>query len=219
MTTSTIVLLIYLLFLVPAMLVGFGFARRKLFRPHHKLVMTTITLVNWVLIIVVMIGSYGGNVAPYLSTGITQPSLLLPTLHLITGATAQFLATYLVILMWFEKSLPKFMVTHKIKTPMRLTLSLWLITAVLGLGIYVVWNAPSSSADNIAPVATDEVPVATDEAPVDSTAEPVMTEAVPMDEPVMTDEPVATEEIAATEAVIVTEEPVATEEPVTTPES
>lgn len=208
MTTSTLVLLIYILFLVPTMLVGFGFARRKLFRPHHKLVMTTITLVNWVLIIVVMIGSYGGNVAPYLSTGITQPSLLLPTLHMITGAIAQFLATYLVILMWFEKSLPKFMVTHKIKTPMRLTLSLWLITAVLGLGIYIVWNAPSSSADNIAPVATDEVPL--------STEEPISTEAVPMDntpEPVMTDEPVSTEEPVATD------EPVSTEEPITTPES
>ncbi len=195
MTTSTIVLLIYLLFLVPAMLVGFGFARRKLFRPHHKMVMTTITLVNWALIIAVMIGSYGGNVAPYLSTGISQPSLLLPTLHLITGAIAQVLATYLVILMWFEKSLPKFMVTHKIKTPMRLTLSLWLITAVLGLGIYIVWNAPASSADSLAPVATDEVPVATDVVPTDSTTEPVMTEeSVSDDEPVMTDEPVETEE-------------------------
>ncbi|HRF97330.1 MAG TPA: hypothetical protein PLZ51_19110, partial [Aggregatilineales bacterium] len=140
MSTSTIVLLIYIFFLVPSMLMGFGFARRKLFRPHHKLVMTGITLTNWALIITVMIGSYGNNVAPYLSTGIEQPSLLLPTLHLITGATAQFLATYLVIMMWFEKSLPKWFVIHKIKTPMRLTLGLWLLTAVLGLGIYFVWN-------------------------------------------------------------------------------
>lgn len=56
--TSTTVLLIYIFLLVPAMLVGFGFARRKLFVPHHKLVMTSITAINWVLIAWVMVGSY-----------------------------------------------------------------------------------------------------------------------------------------------------------------
>lgn len=195
MTISTLILLIYILFLVPAMLVGFGFARRKLFRPHHKLVMTSITLANWVLIIAVMLGSYGGNVAPYLSTGIGQPSLLLPTIHMVTGGIAQILATYLVILMWFEPALPKFMVTHKIKTPMRLTLSLWLITAVLGLGIYIVWNAPASSAENITPVITEE---ASPDAPsVVSTPDVVVTDA-----PVATIEPVSTTDV----------QPVATED-------
>ncbi|MDZ4672679.1 MAG: hypothetical protein SH821_17595 [Phototrophicales bacterium] len=194
MSTSAIVLLIYILFLVPAMLVGFGFARRKLFRPHHKLIMTSITMINWVLILVVMAGSYSNNVAPYLSTGIEQPSLLLPTLHLITGATAQFLATYLVILMWFEKSLPKFMVTHKIKTPMRLTLSLWLITAVLGIGIYIVWNPPASSADALSPVSTEEAPISTDEAPSDATLEPVMTDEMPVSTEEAVVAPVATQD-------------------------
>lgn len=190
MTTSTLVLLIYLLFLVPAMLMGFSFARRKLFRPHHKWVMTGITLANWVLIIAVMLGSYGGNVVPYLSMGIGQPSLLLPTIHLVTGGIAQMLATYLVILMWFEPALPKFMVTHKIKTPMRLTLALWLITAMLGLGIYIVWNAPASSAASITPVITEEASV------------------VGTPDGVVTDAPVATIEPVSTAAI----QPVATED-------
>jgi hypothetical protein len=204
------------------MLMGFGFARRKLFRPHHKLVMTGITLTNWALIITVMIGSYGNNVAPYLSTGIEQPSLLLPTLHLITGATAQFLATYLVIMMWFEKSLPKWFVIHKIKTPMRLTLGLWLLTAVLGLGIYFVWNAPSSAGDLASPVSTDEAPISTEAVTGDSTTEPVVTEEGTPAAIEGTVEPVVTEE--GTAEPVATEEgtPAAVEgtvEPVTTPES
>jgi hypothetical protein len=89
-----------------------------------------------------------------------------------------------------EKSLPKFMVTHKIKTPMRLTLALWLITAMLGLGIYIVWNAPASSAESIAPVITEEASVV-------STPDVVVTDA-----PVATIEPVSTADV----------QPVATED-------
>jgi hypothetical protein len=44
------VLVAYVFLLIPLMLIGFGFARRKLFVPHHKLVMTIITIANWFLI-------------------------------------------------------------------------------------------------------------------------------------------------------------------------
>jgi len=237
MSTSTIVLLIYIFFLVPAMLVGFGFARRKLFRPHHKLVMTSITIINWILILIVMQASYRSVVAPTLPDGLSEAMYLIPTLHLVTGGIAQLLATYLVIMMWFEKSLPKWFVIHKIKTPMRLTLSLWILTAVLGLGIYIVWNAPVGAGDNLSPVSTEEAPISTEEAPVnpdatpDGTLEPVATvESTPEGtlEPVITpegtpasvegtpSEPVSTPE-ATSEATQVADSQAV--EPVSTPES
>src|SRR5260221_12794812 len=100
MTTSDLVLLAYIFLIVPAMLVGFVFARRKMFEPYHKLTMTTITIVNWLLIIFVMLVTYRRDVLPSIPQNLNQPSGLIPTLHLIPGLIAQLLATYLVIRMW-----------------------------------------------------------------------------------------------------------------------
>lgn len=173
MSPSTIVLAIYIIVLAPAMLLGFGFARRKLFVPAHKFVMTGVTLANWVLIVGLMIGSYANNVAPGIPTYISDIRNLLPTIHLVTGGIAQLLATYLVILMWTERTALEGLLPFrikKIKTPMRLTLALWLTTVVLGVGIYFVWDSGSSSAQTAPPQSTAEAPEST-EAPQASTTE------------------------------------------------
>ena len=102
--SSDLNLLAYILLIVPVMLAGFVFARRKQFRPHHMLVMTTITLVNWVIILLLMAGRYADSVAPHLKEGLGEPARLVPSIHLVFGAAAQVLATYLVILMWTEKT-------------------------------------------------------------------------------------------------------------------
>lgn len=160
--TADLTLIAYLLLLVPGMVIGFFFARRKWFEPHHKLTMTTLTLINWGLIAFVMIVSYSRTVAPQLPAGLSQLDLLLPTIHLITGLSAQCLASYLVIRMWFENSLPDALKVSNIKRYMRLTLALWLITVVLGVTTYVVWyvaapDAGITPAEVQAPVETPEV--------------------------------------------------------------
>lgn len=160
---ADLTLLAYVLLLAPAMLVGFFFARRKWFEPHHKMTMTTITLVNWVLIIALMLGSYAQGVLPNLGANLSNPVFLLPTLHLITGALAQITATYLVIRMWFEDGLPDWFKVQNIKRPMRFTLAAWLVTVLLGVGIYVTWYVGQPAPAQDAPVATQEA-VATDEA-------------------------------------------------------
>jgi plastocyanin len=126
--------------IVPAMIVGFIFARRKMFVPYHKLTMTTITIVNWILIIGVMIVTYSRDIEPQLPQNIGLPSVLIPTLHLIPGAIAQLLATYLVIRMWFENQLPGWFKVNNIKLFMRTTLALWLTTVVLGVLTWAVVN-------------------------------------------------------------------------------
>ena len=136
MQKNDLVLLAYIVLIVPAMLVGFVFARRKMFEPYHKFTMTAITIVNWLLIIFVMMVTYSallGHPQP-----ITQPVMLFPTLHLISGLIAQLLATYLVIRMWFENQLPEALKVKNIKLYMRTTLALWLLTAVLGLVTWAV---------------------------------------------------------------------------------
>jgi hypothetical protein len=104
MSMSTVTLLIYILLLAPAMIVGFVFARRKLFAPYHKFTMTGITLFNWVLIVLLMLVSYRNFVLPGLPDNLSDIRNLLATVHLATGAIAQLLATYLVILMWTEST-------------------------------------------------------------------------------------------------------------------
>jgi len=132
-TKSDLVLLAYIVFLVPLMLVGFGYARRKKFEPHHKLVMTSVTIINWVLILFIMAVTYLRDVAPQLSDHLNSSLVIIPSIHLIVGGIAQLLATYLVVRMWFEKQLPSWIKVKKIKPYMRVTLVLWLLTAVLGL--------------------------------------------------------------------------------------
>src|SRR5258708_38652789 len=135
MSTTDLVFLAYVVLIVPAVLVGFIFARRKMFEPYHKFTMTTITIVNWLLIIFVMFVSYRDYVLPEIPKNLGQLNILIPTLHLIPGLLAQLLATYLVIRMWFERQLPDWFKVKNIKLVMRTTLALWLLTFIIG-----IWN-------------------------------------------------------------------------------
>jgi len=216
---ADLTLLAYILIIVPIMLIGFYFARRKWFVPHHKLAMTGVMLFNWVFIIFVMAVSYSDAVAPNVPDNLDQTATWLPTVHLVFGATAQLLATYLVGRMWFENVLPSWSKVKNIKLYMRATLVLWLATAGLGIGLYVNWYTPvvadSSSGTGI-PVSTEEpnsdsAPISTEEA--DSAEQPTETEAAePSAAPIATEEPESADASTETEEPAQSDEPVATEE-------
>jgi uncharacterized membrane protein YozB (DUF420 family) len=173
LVTSDYVLIAYIFFLVPAMLVGFGFARRKLFVPHHKLTMTTIMIVNWFLIISVMFVTYGRSVAPKIPGELGSVLIWLPALHGLLGIVAQVVATYLVIRMWFENVLPDWVKVKNIKRYMRFTLAGWLLTAVLGMGVWFVYYREFRATPVVAPSPT---PVGTPAATQDANATPAKTE-------------------------------------------
>jgi uncharacterized membrane protein YozB (DUF420 family) len=162
---ADLTLVAYIVLILPALVIGLFFARRKMFEPHHKVVMTAITLFNWVLIIFVMAASYSQHVKPQIPENLGQPVYLIPTIHAITGGLAQLLATYLVLRMWFEKSLPSWFKVQNIKLFMRATLALWLITTLLGVALYITWYTGGEPAGDEVPP-----PVATEEAaaPVDA---------------------------------------------------
>lgn len=193
---ADLTLLAYIFLIVPAMLAGLYFARRKWFEPHHKWTMTTITLVNWALIAFLMATSYAQAAAPELPAGLGRPSILLPTLHLITGAIAQLLATYLLARMWLEKGLPGWMKIRRIKPYMRATLGLWLVTAGLGVAIYFTWySAGAATAGATEPALTPEAasPIITQEPDDVAIEEPAATPetASPAQEPAVTPEAAA----------------------------
>ncbi|MCU0497651.1 MAG: hypothetical protein MUF87_09900 [Anaerolineae bacterium] len=198
---SDLTLLAYILLIVPSMLIGFVFARRKWFVPHHKLMMTFVTVLNWLFIIAVMLVSYSA-IAPEVPRRIADPIYVLPTIHLVTGATAQLLATYLVLRMWLEKVLPTWIMVKNIKTYMRFTLALWLITAALGVTIYAVWYVrPASATDGaITPLSTPDVLLTPEITP-----EVLLTPEITPDV-MSTPDVIATEEVMSTPDVILTPE-------------
>ena len=159
MSSGTMTLIAYIVILVPLMLLGFYFARRKMFDPHHKITMTLVVILNWVLIGAVMAGSYLNGVAPNLPEGLSEGANLIPTIHAIVGLVAQLMATYLALLMWTENTSLEGLIPFRIKnikTPMRLTLSLWLVTVALGFGLYTVWYGGTAIAEDAPPPAITE---------------------------------------------------------------
>lgn len=207
---ADITLLAYLLLIVPGMLIGFVFARRKMFRPYHKYTMTTIMIVNWLLIIFLMLAAFTFDVSGNIAQQPGNARYLMPVIHGILGLSAQLLGSYVVFRMFREdaqksaakkrgeKDLSRYYF-NRAKTFMRVTLALWLLTALLGIGNYVVryevlpaFNLGSAPA---APVETQEP-----EPEVTQTPEPVTTSEPSSPPPAATSEPeapAATEEASS----------------------
>src|SRR5262245_55844693 len=161
---ADVALLAYIFLIVPGMLIGFVFARRGKFAPHHKLTMTTVVLINWIIIFYLMAVSYSRTVAANIPQGLNQPFFLSPTIHLLFGLTAQIIGTILVLRMWLENVLPARLRFEPIKPWMRLTLGLWLVTAALGIVTYYLWyGLPFSGGRGAGP---GETPAATQPANV-----------------------------------------------------
>lgn len=216
---ADITLIAYLLLIIPGMLAGFYFARKGHHRPAHKWTMITITVVNTILILVLMVAAYRYDVAGNIGSQPSNFRYLMPTIHALFGFPAQILAIIIVINMLREDSSVKAAKARGetdlskywwnwAKPVMRLTLTLWLITSAFGVVSYLirydVLSLPSSS-DSIEPVVTEE-PAMTEEP--DVTEEPDMTEEPEMAMTEEADEPVETEEAMETEE----SEPVETEE-------
>jgi uncharacterized membrane protein YozB (DUF420 family) len=229
---SDLSLLAYVLLIAPAMVVGFIFARRKLFRPYHKYTMMTITFVNWIIIAFLMVFSYSRGVVPGLPQSIGQPPIFIPTIHLLLGGSAQLLATYAVLRMLREerqvraakargdKNVSRFYFKNA-KPTMRLTLTLWLLTAAFGIITYFTFYTKRGVSASAPPAATPVVtPAAT--APPDATDEgtPVVTpppDATAEGTPVVTPPPEETSELNGEAMPVTTAAPDENATPATTP--
>lgn len=178
---SNITLLFYVLIILPLILGGFYAARRRLYVPHHKWIMTSVVALNWFFIVAVMLASYQANVRPGVESGSQSIRILLPLAHLITGGIAQIIATYLVVLMWTENTRFERLAlyrTQNIKILMRVTLGLWLAAILLGVATYFIWYTPPASIadDDVAPLATEEPEIIVTPAATEDASAPLTTE-------------------------------------------
>jgi uncharacterized membrane protein YozB (DUF420 family) len=146
---ADIALIVYILLIVPGMLIGTIFARRRLHRPHHKYTMTAITVINWVFILFLMLAAFTFDITGNIGQQAGNARYLLPAVHAVLGLPAQLLATYVIIRMFQEDAqvaaarkrgeteISKYWF-KRARGTMRLTLALWLATAVIGIGNYMV---------------------------------------------------------------------------------
>lgn len=215
---ADLVLVAYIFLIVPAMITGFVFARRKMFRPYHKVTMMSILTINWVLILLLMVRALFYDVDDNLGDSPGNGRYILPAIHAALGLSAQLLGSYIVYRMLKEDrdvkrakargetDMSKYWFNNA-KTPMRITLALWLIIATLGVATYmvryeVVDNFNLSEEEAEGPEETP-APEATEDA-----GEPVATEeAVPEADGTATLAPVETEEVVETEEPDETDEP------------
>jgi uncharacterized membrane protein YozB (DUF420 family) len=205
---ADLTLLAYILLLVPGMIVGFVFARRGKYRPNHKYTMMTITAVNWVLIIFLMLVAYSYDVMGNIGQQTSNPRYLIPSIHGVLGLVAQVLATYVIFRMLREErdvaaakkrgepkdKISRFYFTSA-KYFMRTILALWLIISLLGIFNYLIRYdlLPNNQPTTSVPAVTEE-PASTPE--VMMTEEPAMTEEAPASTPevMTTEEPAMTPE-------------------------
>ena len=121
------------LLLLAGLLVGFSLARRKRFDRHAN-VQTAMVLLNLVLIAAVMVPSfYAYVIAGGTTTGLVSQLMIG---HGILGIITQVFALYLVLRMR-TKLIPEQLRLRNIKLAMRVTLAVWTVLVLLGLGIYV----------------------------------------------------------------------------------
>jgi plastocyanin/uncharacterized membrane protein YozB (DUF420 family) len=129
---------------------GFYFARRGQI-PRHQTIQTSMVLVNLFFIAFVMITSFYNFVILGGTTSGTSASLMI--VHGILGLVAEATGIYLILRMRTQVIPPRLRVSN-FKLLMRMTLGLWTILVVLGLGIYYFrYISPPTSV----PVAAESV--------------------------------------------------------------
>jgi len=107
-------------------------ARQKRFSTHCP-VMAVAAFLNWIPVLLVMIPTWIGIVTGT-ETLATGPFSGVPMFHGVLGGVSQLLMVYTVTRMYWVEQLPP----DRPIWLMRTTLILWLLTAIGGIGVYVV---------------------------------------------------------------------------------
>jgi hypothetical protein len=116
--------------------IGAGFARRGNITTHQT-IQTGLVLFNIVLTIFIMAVAYLEYVVPGLPGELTVAHGIVATIHSALGLVAILCGVYLVLRM--NHFLPKRWQIKRWKILMRLTLGLYFLVGLFGLGVYYFW--------------------------------------------------------------------------------
>ena len=164
--------------MIVALLFGWRFARVKNFRRHRR-VQTTVVLVNWLAVLFVMGVAFFGPEVMANPQATTNPIVLAEIGHGIVGGLAALSGAYLVFRMVFERALPPWIKVKNFKRLMQITIVVWLLVALGGLGLFGLKYLLPSSAPAVAVVPTPTLQLV----PPSATPEPTQPPPTPVPTP------------------------------------
>jgi plastocyanin len=115
---------------------GFGFAKLGNI-PLHQYNQTAWTLFNIVLTIFIMLVAYVQQVVPGIPADLLRAHGIVSTIHALLGLLTISCAIYIILRM--NNLMPKFMRIKWWRGLMRITLALYWIVGLFGIGTYAVW--------------------------------------------------------------------------------
>ncbi len=102
----------------------------------HRWVQTSAAVINSCAVLAIMVGSFWGFVLPDLPAKIRQPVTAVTTFHAIIGAITFLLGVFVVLRA--NKLVPHALRFKNYKLFMRTSYSLYMLTTLIGIGVYVV---------------------------------------------------------------------------------
>jgi uncharacterized membrane protein YozB (DUF420 family) len=110
----------------------------------HRVLQSSVILVNIPIVIYAMVPPYLQYVAPSLAAHWTEARELIPTLMLFAGAAAELLGVY-IILVAGTSWIPARFRFRRYKLWMRTELGLWWAVVLAGLATYYLFFVPGAS--------------------------------------------------------------------------
>ena len=126
-----------ILILVSAALftIGWQLAVRKRYQ-SHRWVQTTAVILNAVVVLIVMIGSFIKNISPGIPGKLNETSYLVPTVHAIIGITGLVFGVFIDLR--GNNLVPKALQFRNYKLFMRTSYALYMLATLVGVIVYLV---------------------------------------------------------------------------------
>ncbi len=102
----------------------------------HRGVQTSAAVINSSAVLAIMVGSFWGFVLPTLPGKIRQPVTAVTTFHAIIGAITFLLGVFVVLRA--NELVPQALRFKNYKLFMRTSYSLYMLTTLIGIGVYVI---------------------------------------------------------------------------------
>jgi uncharacterized membrane protein YozB (DUF420 family) len=110
----------------------------------HRLLQSSVILVNIPIVLYAMVPPYLEFVAPFVPGQLDEARILVPSLMLVAGAAAEFLGVY-IILVAGTTWIPERFRFRRYKLWMRTELVLWWAVVLAGLTTYYLFFVPGAT--------------------------------------------------------------------------
>jgi uncharacterized membrane protein YozB (DUF420 family) len=102
----------------------------------HRWIQTSAVVLNAIVIIGVMIGSFRGYYLPEIPNRIAEPSIAVTTLHALIGVFGFLFGTF--VMLRGNNLVPKFLKFSNYKLFMRISYAIYMLASISGVFVYLV---------------------------------------------------------------------------------